>query len=234
MDNDRRINLIFLPFAGASFYAYRNFEKYLPGFIRPVTVDLPGRGNRMKEPALTDIHDMARDIFHQVSDSLQTPYALYGHSMGASLAYLLALLLAKKENIPQPLHLFSSGSTGPDRSVDRALHTLPRDEFIAAVLGFGGMPEEVLKYDELLDFFIPILRTDFQATHALPDNPTEIIDIPLTALFGNEDKLTKGKEIKWEKLTRREFKQRQFPGNHFFIFDHLQEICKIITDTLEK
>ncbi|MCJ7594372.1 MAG: alpha/beta fold hydrolase, partial [Desulfobacterales bacterium] len=178
MDGDSRISLIMLPYAGASFYAYRDFQKYLPYPVEPRAVDLPGHGKRMREALLTDIRDMARDLFSQIQDELDGPYAIYGHSMGATLGYLLARLIVDQKTCRHPLHLFFSGRSGPALEEKKPRHTLPRDEFIAAVRDYGGMPPELLEHEGLLDFFLPILRADFQAAETYAHEPCAPLDIP--------------------------------------------------------
>ena len=178
----RSVNLIFLPYAGAGFYAYRDFRKYLPDFIQITALDLPGHGKRMNESLLTDIHEIVKDIFHQIKDNLETPYAFYGHSMGASLGYLLTNLIADAGEIARPRHLFFSGKSGPMAEEERALHKLPKRDLIDALLEYGGIPGEVLDHEELLDLFLPILRADFQALGNYVYESTVPLDIPMTVM----------------------------------------------------
>ncbi len=230
----KSVNLIFLPYAGASFYAYRDFRKYLPDFIQITAIDLPGHGKRMNELLLTDIHEIVKDIFHQIKDLLEKPYAFYGHSMGASLGYLLTNFIADAGAFAQPRHLFFSGKSGPMAEEEMTLHKLPKRDLINALLAFGGIPVEVLDYEELLDLFLPILRADFQALGNYVYESAVPLDIPMTVMLGTEDRLTQGKEIQWMETTKRELVIKQFQGSHFFIFDHLPEICRMISDSLDR
>lgn len=231
-NNMSDIHLFCLPFAGGSYYAYRNFERYLSKGIRPVLLDLPGHGRRMKEALLTDLHKMADDMFVQIERELREPYAIYGHSMGAALAYLLARKTAARK-MPEPLHLFVSGRQSPSvGSKEKDAYLLPKQEFIRRLEAYGGIPKEILAEKELLDFFEPIIRADFQAIGTYIHHDTQPLNIPITVMIGLADKTTYQEALKWQEVTRKKITVRQFPGGHFFIFEHTADICRIISQTI--
>ena len=150
------INLYCLPFSGGSKYSYKSFSKYAPPFLNIVAIELPGRGTRSGEALLTSIERTADDVFNQIKDSLDKPYAIYGHSMGGILAYLVARRIIEA-NLNQPLHLFVTGCVGPSLKYrDLVDHTLPKDEFIQKIKELGGSPDSVLSNDALMEFFEPI------------------------------------------------------------------------------
>ena len=228
------INLFCLPFAGGSYYAYRDFERYLSGGIRPVLLDFPGHGRRLKEPLLTDLHDMADDVFSQIRAHLHEPYAIYGHSMGAMVAYLAARKV-EKEKMPEPVHLFLTGRQAPSvESKEKDAYLLPKQEFIRRLGEYGGIPKEVLAEKELLDFFEPIIRADFQAigTYLHTENGAAPLNVPITVMIGLNDTVSYQEVLKWQEITHKKITVRQFPGGHFFIFDHVADISRIISRTL--
>ncbi len=230
----KSLNMFCLPFAGGSFYAYREFEKYVASDIRVIGTDLPGHGRKIAEPLLTDIHKMADYIWELVRDDLNDSYAIYGHSMGATLAYLLTKKIFQ-ENVPVPRHLFVSGRPGPSGGNEKEeIHQLPKAEFIRKITEYGGTPKEVLAEEELMNFMEPILRADFQAVetyHYAGDTP---LDIPVTVMVGSDDRTCQGEAMKWQAITTQEITFREFSGGHFFIFEHLPEIGKIISQALTK
>jgi surfactin synthase thioesterase subunit len=226
------IRLFILPYAGAGFYVYQDFMRYLPDWIHPVPLDLPGHGRRMKEELLTDIHALADDICAQMNDDLTDPYAFFGHSMGATLAYLAAKAVVERGKGQPPLHLFLSGSAGPDKKEQEPIYTLPKEAFWDAVRNYGGMPEEIFSHEELKDFFTPILRADFQAVQTYGEYTPEPLNIPMTVMLGTEDTLTSGRDMDWKSRTTREVTIHRFEGGHFFLFDHLPEIGRIISECL--
>lgn len=228
------LNLFCLPFAGGSFYAYREFEKYVASEIRIIGMDLPGHGRKMSEPLLTDIHKMSDHIWERISDDLDQPYAIYGHSMGATLAYLLTKKIFQQD-APAPLHLFVSGRPGPSGgSREEKIHQLPKAEFIQKITEYGGTPKEVLAEKELMNFMEPILRADFQAVETYHHTGGTPLDIPMTVMVGSDDRTCRGEAMRWQEVTTREIAFREFSGGHFFVFDHLPEIGKIISRALTK
>lgn len=227
------VNIFFLPFAGASHYSYNGFRRYIPDFINMIPLELPGRGKRLAEPLLTNINGMVDDLFNQIKSDPHHPYAIYGHSMGATLGYLLIKKI-EKENGRKPAHLFVSGRTALFSAREKALHSLPKEAFIEEIKGYGGIPQEVLKEKDLIDFFEPILRADIQANETYKGEAIEPIDVPITVMLGTEDKTTVNQALKWPEMTTRKTQVKQFKGGHFFIFSHLPRISQILSRTLEE
>lgn len=230
----RKTNMFFLPFAGGSFYSYRDFRKYLPDSAAITAIDVPGHGRRMREPLLTDIHDITKDIFRLLKDSLNEPYAIFGHSMGSVLGYLLCKKI-RDAGKALPVHLFVSGRYAPSvESREKDFHKLPRNEFIRKLKTYGGLPKEVAGSEELMDLFVPIIKADFQAVSNYRYEPSEPLDIPLTVMIGKDEDTTYEEALKWQEISSRKISVRQFSGGHFFIFDHLPEIGKHIAEAIEK
>ncbi len=230
----RKINLFCFPFAGGSFYSYKEFEKYIPDYINMIGIDLPGHGRRMREPLLKDVHEMAEDIFYQIKGRLYEPYAIYGHSLGAILSYLFAQRIVK-ENMPYPVLMFLSGRAAPPVCKEKYVHLLPKQEFIKKVNKYGGIPNEILQEEELMDFMVPILRADFEAAGTYKYEETVPLDIPMTVMTGLKDEEVEYKEaLKWQEVATEKISVRQFPGGHFFIFEHPMEIVRILCQNLEK
>jgi surfactin synthase thioesterase subunit len=229
----QKINLFCLPFAGGSFYAYRDFQKYADDSVNVIPIDLPGHGRRMGEPLMRDIRQMAEDVFQQIRDNINEPYAIYGHSMGTLLGYLVSQKIVKLGS-PAPVHLFFSGRYAPSVPCkERDFHLLPRDQFIRKLMEYGGMPLEVMREQELMDLFVPIMQADFEAVSGYRYEPSAPLDTPITVMNGLSDQTTTYDEaLKWQEITTGEVSVKQFPGGHFFIFDHLPEIGRIISQRL--
>jgi surfactin synthase thioesterase subunit len=231
--SSQKITLLCLPFAGGSFYAYRDFQKYTDDFVRVLPIDLPGHGRRMGEPLMRDIWQIIEDVFQQIRNHINEPYAIYGHSMGTLMGYLVTQKIAK-QGLPAPLHLFFSGRYAPSvLSKERDFHLLPRDEFIRRVMEYGGMPAEVMREQELMDLFVPIMQADFEAVSTYRYEASAPFQTPITVMSGLSDETTTYEEAsKWQEVTTGDVTVKQFPGGHFFIFDHLPEIGKIVSQRL--
>ncbi len=229
-----KTNLFCLPFAGGNSYSYREFENYTAGFINVIPVDIPGHGKFIGQPLLTNTSDMVDNVFNQIRELLDQPYAIYGHSMGTLLGYLLSIKIIK-EKTPEPVHLFFSGRYAPSiESREKNFHLLPREEFIKKVMAYGGIPKQVAQEKDLMDLFVPIMKADFQATSTYKHEEAEPFDIPVKVMIGHNDNATYDEAMRWQEVTTRKISVMQFPGGHFFIFDHMQEICRTISESIEK
>ncbi|MBF0518955.1 MAG: thioesterase [Nitrospirae bacterium] len=224
--------LFCLPFAGGSSYSYRDVQAHIGDFIEISPLELQGRGRKYGTPLQTNIYDMADGLFIQMKDKINGRYAFWGHSMGGWLAYLLVKKLTQ-ENKPLPEHLFISGCEAPsieNRRRDR--HKLPKDDFISLLRKYDGCPDEVLQNDELMELFEPIIRADFKAVETYDYEPSAPINLPMTVMRGLNEEISYRDVLRWQDETVHKIKLLQFPGSHFFIYDHLPEIGRIITDTL--
>lgn len=192
----------------------------------------PGRGRRIREPLIRDLHMMAKDIFDQIRSALQEPYAIYGHSMGAMLAYLVTRQVLAA-GLPPPRQLFLSGCGAPCSKLNQpGRHKLPKEAFWQALRELGGSPPEILEDEELQHFFEPILRADFEAIEKYCYQEVAPFDIPIIAMIGYEEFVTREEVALWQMETTAPVEVVTFPGNHFFIFDRAYEIARLIKKSL--
>ncbi|MFZ6011897.1 MAG: thioesterase II family protein [Bacteroidota bacterium] len=231
-----KINLFCLPFAGGSLYSYRGYIENAPEHVNVVPLDLPGRGTRVRETLLTNIHDMVNDIYGQIKNRLNEPYAIYGHSMGSLIGYLLTKKIIKNgQNAPE--YLILTGCIGPSLAEfnhDVPKHDLPKPEFIQKLKELGGSPDEVLENEQLLNFFEAIIRADFQATENYRYEESEPLNVPILVIIGLEERATYEQALAWQKETTEPIEVIQMTGKHFFIFDHVVEIMDIISKRLKQ
>jgi len=224
----KKIKMICLPFAGGSKYSYYRYVRLAPEWLEVIPVDLPGRGSRLSKPLLTDIHAIVDDILVQIRPHIDSPYILYGHSMGA----LTTLLLTRKmrdEGLPLPLHLFVTGHAGPSACTDRVVrHDLPEKELLTELNALDGMPAEIMEDEALLNFFLPVIRADFKAIETYRYQKAEKLDIAITCVIGTEENISLEDARAWQRETAAPVDVRQLPGKHFFIFQHDKAIIQLI------
>lgn len=195
-------------------------------------MELPGRGRRAGETLRYTLDELADDAYTQLRGNLDKGrYALFGHSMGAALAYL-CLLRIRHAGLPLPEALFLSGKAAPGVVQDKGRHRLPRPEFLEMLHALGGCPPEILQHEDLIDYFEPILRADFQAIETWRHHPEEPLPVPLVVLVGRDDEVTRDKAAAWSHVTSGEFRLHEFDGDHFFIQRHWQRIASLIGTTL--
>jgi len=221
------MNLYCFPFAGGNAYSYRGLGESL-GRVVVTTFELPGRGRRFREPSLHDLDAMVEDLYRQVRPGLRRPYAFYGHSLGASLAYLLTRRTIAEGDLP-PRYLFVSGQKGPAVGKDETRHLLPKEAFRDMLIDLGGCPPEILAEPELFDLFEPVLRADIAALATRRYEAADPLDVPIQVMTGRGDDVSEQDAMQWQRETTREIRLAQFPGGHFFIHQHWSEIRRLMS-----
>jgi medium-chain acyl-[acyl-carrier-protein] hydrolase len=213
--------IVFLPFAGGSRYSYRSIIRNLPNNLRPVVVELPGRGLRGSEKFLTTISESVEDLFAQLKNEINGDYLIFGHSMGALLGYLLSKRIFDS-GMQMPRFLICSGSPGPSKVCreKKNMHLKNSDIFWREMNEYGGVPEEVFKEKSLREVLEPILRADFQILQTYSPGIIEkpYFSTPILILTGEDEDIVELDALAWKEITEGIFLYKKFPGNHFFIF----------------
>lgn len=228
--------LFCLPYAGGSaMRVYGRWQRELPEQIEVVPVELAGRGARIAETPLTDVPAITADVLGTLLDRIDRPYAIFGHSLGALVAYELTRRLEHLHGRPAT-HLFVSGHRAPQlpRPPGQYDYRLPDAAFRERLRELAGTPEEVLVHEELLDLVIPILRADFEAADTYRWRPGPRISCPLTVYGGADDPEAPPDTLAdWSALTSDRCEVRVLPGRHFFLDDDPAALLKGIAADLE-
>jgi medium-chain acyl-[acyl-carrier-protein] hydrolase len=213
-----RLRLFCLPFAGGGASIFRTWGRELSQSVEVCPIQLPGRENRLREPPYTDIRTLAERLADQILPYAQKPFALFGHSMGALLAFELARTLRRQEN-SMPTALFLSAHRAPHLPLHRKkLHGLPDAEFIQGVRSLGGTPQEVFDHQELVKVMLPALRADFTLCDGYSFVPEAPLDCPMVLYAGRQDTEVSPQEVEaWNQHTTQTARLRIFPGGHFFL-----------------
>jgi medium-chain acyl-[acyl-carrier-protein] hydrolase len=211
------VRLFCLPYAGGGASIFRTWREHLPGSVAVCPVNLPGRESRIRERPRTDLEGLVGEIARAMLPHLDRPFALFGHSMGAVLAFEVARRL-RGEYMKSPSHLFVSGHRAPQIRGQRQSYDLPEPEFIQVLHDLNGTVREVLKHPELLELMLPLLRADFELCETYSFTPGPPLDCPLTALGGLFDPDVTQEHLElWRAQTTGPFAARMLPGDHFFI-----------------
>jgi medium-chain acyl-[acyl-carrier-protein] hydrolase len=205
----------------------------LPGSVEVCPVQIPGRETRFREPAFTRIPALTEALTEGLRPHLDRPFAFFGHSLGALVAFEVARRL-RQDSGTEPVQLFVSGCAAPQAQVqDRPIHNLPADEFWKEVQGLNGTPREVLANEELRELLLPVLRADFALceTYALePDSP---LHCPVFALGGLGDDTVASQDLEgWRERTSGPFRLRMLPGDHFFLKTSQPLLLRILSEEL--
>jgi medium-chain acyl-[acyl-carrier-protein] hydrolase len=213
-----RLRLFCFPYAGGAASAYYNWSNDLPREVEVRPIQLPGRENRLREPAYSQLEPLLADLAPAIRPYLDKPFVFFGHSMGATIGFELVRRF-RQENVSLPLHLFVSGSRAPQvPNPHPVIHHLPEAEFVDGLRRFNGTPDAVLQNDMLMELFLPILRADLTLHETYRYVPSELLDCSISAFGGFEDEEVSQDELAaWREQTCGAFKLRMFHGDHFFL-----------------
>lgn len=156
-NSNDKIRIFCFPYAGGGASAYRNWGTYLPNYVGVYPIQIPGRENRITEKALTDMCKLTDKIVSAIHPYLDTPYLVFGHSLGAKISYEVCNELREKQD-NAPCHLIVSGSRAPHIPEPEPLHHLQDVDFIEAMKRYSGMSKEFLENRDLLNLFCRFLE----------------------------------------------------------------------------
>ena len=227
--------LVCLPFAGGGSNSFRNWVQFLPKQIELLAIEIPGRGQRLREPLRTRMDELVPDIASSLSKELDRPFALFGHSMGTLLGIELSHHLREEYQL-EASHLFFSGRGAPQLpSKEKQIHQLPEDEFVKQIRNYNGTPKDVLNHQELMELMIPILRADFEVCETYSYSERPKLSCPLSVYGGLQDSAAPRESMQaWAKLTEGPFNLRMFPGDHFFILNNTHTLLSSLLKDLNE
>ncbi|MGF7234681.1 MAG: thioesterase II family protein [Frankia sp.] len=231
--SDAAVRLIVLPHSGAGAASFNRWLGLFPPTIAPVRVQLPGREEAATETPLRRVRDAVDALLPQVCELVDEPRALYGHSMGALVAFELARALTSAGH--PPVHLFVSGRRAPQRSPSRAtIHELSDDELITALETMDGTAGVTRRSPTFLRYALPLTRADLELSEEYAFGPGPVLPCPITAFYGTEDPVVDADEVDaWRDLTAASFAIHGFSGAHFFHQRHRAAIVAIMDAALE-
>lgn len=228
------VRLFCVPYAGGGAQVFQQWPDLLPSSFEVWAVNLPGRGKRLIEPPIGDIASLVTDLAEALVPLLDKPFALFGHSMGAFVAYETACTL-RRTAARLPIHVFISGCFAPQVPDPHPIHHLPHDEFLSELRRLGGMPKEVLESEELMELILPSLRADFTATEQYMYGGEPPLPTAISVFGGRRDPLTTKETLEaWRMHTTNYFSMRMLPGDHFFIHSTQNLLLDLLASELQR
>ncbi|MGC4809208.1 thioesterase II family protein [Micromonospora sp. DT228] len=220
------VRLICFPHAGGSASYYLATARALAPGIEVVAVQYPGRQDRLAERRIEAMPELAEAIFDAIG-AVSGPIALFGHSMGATLAFEVAHRLEAAGRTP--VCLIASGRRAPSRHRDTGLHLLDDDALLADLRRLSGTGAGILADAELMRLYLPVIRSDYRAIETCPPRADVKLRCPIVAIGGDRDPQASIDDVRaWADHAGEGFSFRAFSGGHFFLDDHASAILDLI------
>lgn len=210
--------LFCFPWAGGGALAYAAWREPLADVAQVCPARLPGRETRAGEPPPGTMEELVAALAREIRPLLDRPFAFFGHSMGAGIAFELARAL-RRDGLPLPARLFVSSARSP------ALRRQPlpgpppsREELLAEIRRLEGFPREALGDPRLLELALPALEADARLYRQYVSPPGEPLPVPVHVFAGTlEPHLSDEDLARWSEVTSAECTVERLPGGHFYL-----------------
>jgi surfactin synthase thioesterase subunit/glycosyltransferase involved in cell wall biosynthesis len=224
-----RLRLFCFPHAGGGTLLYRSWRDALKAVASVAPVCLPGREQRLREQPVDSMERLIDAMATAIRPHLNVPFAFFGHSMGATIAFELARAL-RRAGAPMPRALIVSAARAPQF---RDWYTPPPDPDDAAFLEelrrLEGVPPDLFERPEALKILMPALKADARLYRRYVYHPGQPLDVPIFACYGGADPNVREEHIvRWGEQTTADFERREFEGGHFYLQSHRREFLETL------
>jgi surfactin synthase thioesterase subunit len=227
------VRLVTFAHAGGGPLTFLRWSDALAPDVELWHVTLPGRAGRRHEPFAYRWAPLVTQLTDAIARDVSVPVALFGHSLGALLAFEVARHLTQKGMVPA--HLIVSGRAAPHiRLTDELPHT---DEALLQQVDrmYGGVPDEVRTSKEVLKYFLPVLRADLELARAYVFRPAPALPCPIMAMTGVADPIARLSDVEeWSRHTDADCELHVLPGGHFFLVDQEPAVLSKILKRLAR
>ncbi|WP_457489095.1 thioesterase II family protein [Tardiphaga sp. P5_C10] len=227
------VRLYCFSYAGGNAASYLGWQEQLPAPLEICAVQLPGRSARYAEPPYHDLPTLMDTLVPLLAQSVDRPFAFFGHSLGALVAFEAARGLALR-GASLPCHLIVSGCHAPRfRDEPKGRHLLDDSALIDVLRDYNGTPTEILADPDLMTMLLPVIRADFALAETYRYQPSPPLAVPITAFAGtDEDRASIDQITGWSLETSAGFDHHLFAGDHFFIHGQRDQVLQRIACTL--
>ena len=225
--------LFIFPHAGGSNFSYQKLEAELLPFFVTKTLCYPGRGSRFSEKLQDSLEILVADMIDLLrKENLQlSNFFFLGHSFG-SLVLFETMREMRRLGFPLPEAIFLSGRKAPSIPYTGNYWSRESDRsFTELLISKGGIPQEVYENKEFLEFFLPIIRSDFKLLEGYQYVIQDPFDIPFYIINGIEDQSISDDDTwNWQQETSIGCQFIKMRGNHFYLLDNTADFVKKIVE----
>lgn len=220
--------------AGGSTRLFRGWREPLAHVFDVCPIELPGRGRHWNETPQDRLEPLLARVYARSELRHERPFAVFGHSLGALVAFELARLLRRRTGL-EPIHLFVSALGAPHALAPAGCGAgaLSDDELREQIRGIGAISPKLARRPALLQRqlsrMLPVLRADLAVVEHYRHVSAEPFTCPLTALGGLGDPLVDIEALEaWRLHTRGAFAMELMDGDHFFLDAHRSHVLRVL------
>ncbi|MFB6556350.1 thioesterase II family protein [Streptomyces sp. NPDC056405] len=220
--------LVCFPHAGGSAAYFRPLAQAVAPGVRASAVQYPGRQDRRHEPFLDSVPALAEAAFEALRQELTGPFAFFGHSLGAVVAFEVARRF-EQLTAQGPTRLFASARRAPSVAGEEQVHLLDDTGLLTELERLGGTESAVLADADLRALVLPVVRADYRAVESYRAAPGARVTCPVTVFVGDADPVTPVSDAAaWEGDTTKGADVQVFQGGHFYLDRHTAAVASAI------
>ncbi|HYX97953.1 MAG TPA: thioesterase domain-containing protein [Mycobacterium sp.] len=216
---------VVFPHAGGAATGYRKLALALAaGGADTYIVQYPQRAERLSEPAAENVHDLARSLFVAGPWRQVAPLRLFGHSMGAVVAFEFARIAESRGAAVE--RLWASAAPAPSAVAAKPDLPTSHDDLLVDMTDFGGTDAALLADPEFAELLVTAMRADYAAINRYTCGPDIQIAADISVLGARGDLRVDAAELqRWEGHTAGSFDLSWYDGGHFFLDDHIEVVA---------
>ena len=224
-----RGSVVVFPHAGGAAAAYRPLAKaLLANGVDAFVVQYPQRADRRDHPAPGGIGELALELFEAGDWASAAPLSLFGHCMGAVVAFEFARV-AERRGVPVRVLWASAGHAPSTVAADGPLPT-SESGVLADMVDLGGTDPVLLDDEEFVELLVTAVQADYRALNAYSCRPDVRIGADIHAVGGDRDhRISREALGGWETHTCGRFEVSEFEGGHFYLNDHLDAVARLVS-----
>ncbi|MEZ8026219.1 thioesterase II family protein [Enterovibrio norvegicus] len=233
-----RQRIFCLPHAGGSAGYFRQWRDAVPAHTELIAVQYPGREERLNHLCIDNMEDMVSALFTQFLENpslLREPFVIFGHSMGASIAYELTLKLLDA-GFKLPKTLIASATDAPGHANPTHFHISSDGSLIQEIVRLNPSLSFLQEHEDLLQMILPSLRADYKLIESYGKRNAKRppLPLPIIKLIGeDDDELSRKDALLWRNQTSTAFSLRVFQGGHFYLAEHYQGVMRTIMEAFD-